>query len=100
MALALAGQVACGSSPDLDQELSTVHSWTATVNLASDHERSGAISRRLASQVHDRAVEARAEEAATLADLARSGTERQRAEAALDSLDAAMRGLGAQPAAR
>ena len=97
---ALAGLAACGPSPDLDQQLATVHSWTATASLASDHERSGAISHRLAGEVHDRAVEARREEAITLADLARSATERQRAQAALDSLDAAVRGLDARPIAR
>jgi hypothetical protein len=100
MPVALAGVVGCGSSPDLDQELSTVHSWTATARLASSDERSGAISHRLAVQVHDRATEARREAATMLADLARSATERPRAQAALDSLDAAMRGLGAQPVAR
>ena len=97
---AVVGLAGCGPSPDLDQELATVHSWTATASLASGHERSGAISHRLASQVHDRAAEARRQEAITLADLARSTSERRRAGAALDSLDAALQGLGATPVAR
>jgi hypothetical protein len=91
---------ACGPAPTLDDALSTVHSWTATATLAGAHERAGILSHRLAAQLHDRGDEARREGTRTLDTLARSANDRRRAQAALDSLDRALRDLGAQPTGR
>jgi hypothetical protein len=96
--VALSLATACGAAPDLDKELTTVRSWTATAELASEDARTGAISQRMASQLHDRAIEARQDAAASLADAARSADDRRRAHLALDSLDAAVRALGARGA--
>ena len=61
--------MACGGAPEPDKVLRTVRSWTATANLASADVRRGAISKRLASQLHDRAAEARQESATALAQV-------------------------------
>lgn len=92
---ALACAMACGGAPEPDKVLATVRSWTATAALASADVRRGAISKRLASQLHDRAVEARQESAAALAQGARSPADRQRATTAVDSLGMAIRALAA-----
>ena len=91
--------MACGGAPEPDQVLTTVRSWTATANLASADVRRGAIPKRLASQLHDRAAEARQESASSLAQV-RSPDDRRRANAALDSLDVAIRMLDAAGGAR
>lgn len=80
--------------------MTTVRSWTATTELASADVRRGAITKRLASQLHDRAVEARQESAIALAQALRSPGDLQRAKAALDSLDMAIRMLGVAGGAR
>lgn len=92
---ALAYAAACGGAPEPDKVLSTIRSWTATTQLASAEVRRGAVPKRLASQLHDRAIEARQESATALALTVRSPEDRQRAKAALDSLDIAIRTLGA-----
>lgn len=91
----LACAMACGGAPEPDKVLTTVRSWTATAALATADVHRGAISKRLAAQLHDRAVEARQESAPALAQAAHSPDDRQRAKAALDSLDSAIRTLGA-----
>lgn len=91
--------MACSGAPQPDKVLTTVRSWTATANLASADVRRGAISKRLASQLHDRAAEARQESATALAQV-RSPDDRRRASAALDSLDVAIRTLDAAGGAR
>lgn len=96
----LACATACGGAPEPDKVLSTVRSWTATAELASTDVHRGAISTRLAAQLHDRAVAARQESATALAQTVRSPEERQRARAALDSLDVAIRTLGAAGSGR
>ena len=92
---ALAYAMACGGAPEPDKVLTTVRSWTATAALATANVHRGAISKRLAAQLHDRAVEARQESATALAHATGSPDDRQRARAALDSLDAAIRTLDA-----
>lgn len=92
---ALSCAMACGGAPEPDKVLTTVRSWTATTQLASADVRRGAISTRLANQLHDRAVQARQESATALAQAVRSPDDRRRAKAALDSLDVAIRALGA-----
>lgn len=92
---ALACAAGCGGAPEPDKVLTTVRSWTATAQLASADVHRGAISQRLASQLHDRAVEARQESATALAQAETSAQGRQRAKAALDSLDVAIRALHA-----
>jgi hypothetical protein len=86
--------MACGGAPEPDKVLTTVRSWTATANLAAADVRRGAISKRLASQLHDRAAEARRESATALAQ-ERSPDDRRRAGPVLDSLDVAIRMLDA-----
>lgn len=92
---ALVCAAGCGGAPEPDKALTTVRSWTATARLASADVHRGAISQRLASQLHDRAVEARRESATALAQADTSAQARQRAKTALDSLDVAIRALHA-----
>lgn len=92
--------MACGGAPEPDKVLATVRSWTATARLASDDVRRGAISSRLASQLHDRAADARQDAVTALAQAVRSPDDRQRARAALDSLDMAIRTLAVAGGAR
>jgi hypothetical protein len=98
--IALAAALACSAPPDLDKELTSVRSWTATAHLAAEDERRGAISHRLAAQLRERAVEARHDAEASIAAAAASADGRRRARTALDSLDAAIRRLDTQVVAR
>src|SRR5215208_201022 len=93
LAVLAAVSSACGKPPDLEKELGTVQSWTATARLADDQRGRGAISRVYARQIRDRAAEALGQERQTLEQAARSVADRARARAATDSLAAAIRGL-------
>src|SRR5215212_4019371 len=79
-ALAVLGalQSASGSPPELEKELDTVRSWTATARLASDQRGDGAVSRVYARQLRDRASEALGKERQTLAGLSHSDADRAR----------------------
>src|SRR5215216_4005373 len=87
------GSVACGSSPDLERELSTVSSWTATARLAREERAGDAITEVYATQLRERAAQALREGRRTLAEAARSDADRARARAATDSLAEAIRAL-------
>jgi hypothetical protein len=100
LAAALVCVIGCGSPPDADKVRDTVRSWTATVNLAVEEWRAGAITRRYATLIGDHATEARREAAASLAQSGRSGPDRERAQQALVSLDAAIRRLADLEASR
>jgi hypothetical protein len=91
LALAVAGATGCRSH-SAAKELDTLRSWTATVRLAAAERSSGAITERYASQIQARATTARQAAASSLARSAAAGDGRQ-TRAALDSLDAALRGL-------
>jgi hypothetical protein len=80
----------CGSPPDLQKQLETVRSWTATTTLAADERRVDAISGRYARGLADAARTARAEAAQSLAAARPSAADRARADVALDSLDRAI----------
>jgi hypothetical protein len=83
----------CGPPPELDSELKTAASWTATATLAAEQRRRGATSARYTAQVRDAALDARIATSATLATLVRTPDERARARAALDSMDHSRRML-------
>jgi hypothetical protein len=94
------GAAACGSPPDLDKQLATVRSWSATMTLAREQRASGAITAILARQLHDRASKALGRSRSALARAAATPEERRRADASLDSLDLAVRALDAGAASR
>jgi hypothetical protein len=77
---------ACNSSPDLDKELDTVRSWTATVELATSEHHEGATPRHFTTHLLDEAAKALEESRQTLSQVARSDEERRRARGATDSL--------------
>jgi hypothetical protein len=77
---------ACNSSPDLDKELDTVRSWTATVDLATSEHHAGATPRHFTTQLLDEAAKALEASRQTLSQVAGSDEERGRARAATDSL--------------
>jgi hypothetical protein len=91
--VALAASTGCGARPDLDKELATARSWTATARLAVEERRAGATTATYTSQLHDRAANALDEERTTLGKAARTPDDRARARSALDSLALAVRAL-------
>jgi hypothetical protein len=78
--------VGCGSSKDLDRQLDTVASWTATARLAAAEHRSGAITTTYARQLDDEARHALADAHRALSSSEHDANETRRAGAALDSL--------------
>jgi hypothetical protein len=84
---------ACGSGPDSDKVLPTVHSWTATAHLAIEERRAGATTATYTAQLRDRAAKALDEVRRTLGETARTPDDRQRTRSALDSLSLAIRAL-------
>jgi hypothetical protein len=92
---ALAATTACGSAPDFERELTTTRSWIATVRLAAEERRAGAIPRRYTLQLRDRAAEALFEEREKLAHERWPADDASRARGALDSLESALRALDA-----
>jgi hypothetical protein len=90
-AMAVCG--ACNAGSDLDKELATVRSWTATAHLAVEERRAGATTARYTSQLRDRAAEALDAERRQLANAEHSSDDHTRARPVLDSLAQALRTL-------
>ena len=90
VAAATAWCAGCASASDLDKELATVRSWTATAHLAVEERRGGATSAAYTRQVRDRAAEALDQERQQLAKAEHSPDDRARAMPALDSLTQAI----------
>jgi hypothetical protein len=84
---------ACGSGSDLDKQLATVRSWTATAHLAVELRRAGATTARYTSQLRDRAVQALEDEHQQLAKTIQTPDARARLRPPLDSLAQAIRSL-------
>jgi hypothetical protein len=88
--------IACGSPPELDKQLETLSSWTATMQLAREEHGSGAITTTYATQLRDGALSTLEETKRTIGQAAHSRTDSAYAAAALDSLRAAIRQLDAE----
>jgi hypothetical protein len=95
VALALTA-AACGSPPKLDEQLETLSSWTATMQLAREEHGSGAITTTYATQLRDAASSALEETKQTIGQAAHSKVDSSYADAALDSLRTAIRMLNAE----
>jgi hypothetical protein len=87
---------ACGSPPELDKQLETLSSWTATMQLAREEHGSGAITTTYATQLRDGALSALEETKRTIGPAAHSKVDSAYAAAALDSLRTAIRALNAE----
>src|SRR5437763_10102192 len=87
---------ACSPAPDLDKQLDTVSSWTATLQLATAEHREHAISAIYVSQIEDAAREASADARRSLPEEEHDDRDRRRAGAAVDSLDRAIAVLDAE----
>lgn len=83
---------ACNSAPDLDKELDTVRSWTATVRLADSERHAGATTRAFTTRLLGDAAEALGQSRKILPQATHTDAERVRANAAIDSLAAALQG--------
>ncbi|HEX7941361.1 MAG TPA: hypothetical protein VF488_06125 [Gemmatimonadaceae bacterium] len=83
----------CGSPPPIDKQLTTLASWTATMQLATERHGAGAITITYATQLRDRANEAFQKAATTIGMSARTRADSAYAAAALDSLRNAIREL-------
>jgi hypothetical protein len=86
----------CGSPPPLDEQLETLGSWTATMQLAKERHGAGAITYTYATQLRDKADEAFQQASATIGRSARTHTDSAYAATALDSLRTAIRQLEAE----
>ena len=95
VALALTA-AACSSPPELEKQLETLSSWTATMQLAREEHGSGAITTTYATQLRDAASSALADTKQTIGQAAHSKVDSSYAEAALDSLRTAIRALNAE----
>ena len=95
LALALTA-VACGSPPELDKQLETLSSWTATMQLAREEHGEGAITTTYATQLRDGAQSALEETQKTIGPAAHSKVDSSYAAAALDSLRTSIRQLNAE----
>jgi len=95
LALALTA-VACGSPPELDKQLETLSSWTATMQLAREEHGTGAITTTYATQLRDAAQSALQEAEQTIGQAARSKMDSSYTAAGLDSLRTAIRQLNAE----
>ena len=87
---------ACGSPPELDKQLETLSSWTATMQLAREEHGTGAITTTYATQLRDGALTALDETKRTIGQASHSKTDSAYAAAALDSLRTAIRQLEAE----
>ena len=87
---------ACGSPPELDKQLETLSSWTATMQLAREEHGSGAITTTYARQLRDGAQAALQQTGQTIRQAAHSRVDSSYAGAALDSLRTAIRQLNAE----
>lgn len=88
--------VACGKPPELEKELETLSSWTATMQLAREQHGAGAITTTFATQLRDGALSALSDGEQTVGQAAHTRTDSAYAAAALDSLRTAIRQLGAE----
>lgn len=88
--------VGCSSPPELDKQLETLSSWTATMQLAREEHGAGAITTTYATQLRDGALSALEETKRTIGAAAHSKVDSAYAAAALDSLRTAIRQLGAE----
>jgi hypothetical protein len=88
--------VACGGPPDFEKELDTLHSWTASVQLAVDQRRAHATTATYAARLREKAERTLVTQRRTLAAAARSVVDRERARSAADSLEGAIRRLNAE----
>jgi hypothetical protein len=87
---------ACGSPPELDKQLETLSSWTATMQLAREEHGTGAITATYANQLRDGARSALEETKQTIGQATHSRVDSAYAAAALDSLRTAIRQLNAE----
>jgi hypothetical protein len=94
--LVLGLSASCGSPPELDKQLETLSSWTATMQLAREEHGTGAITTTYATQLRDGALSALEETKRTIGPAAHSKVDSAYAAAALDSLRTAIRQLGAE----
>ena len=93
-AVALLG---CGAAPpELADQLRTVTSWTATLQLATAQHRASAIITRYATQLDEAAKRALDDARHSLPPAEHGAADARRAESALDSLDRAIRQLDAE----
>lgn len=97
--LAAAGLAACGGG-GLDEQLATVHSWRETMALAATLRQRHAVSDRAAAQLREAAKQALADARRQLPRYAATAADSARARAGTDSLDAAIRALGAPDTTR
>lgn len=88
--------VGCGSPPELDKQLETLSSWTATMQLAREEHGSGAITTTFATQLRDGAETALQQATQTIGQEAHSKVDSSYAAASLDSLRTAIRRLSAE----
>ena len=88
--------IACSPTPDLDKQLDTVSSWTATMQLASAEYRQRSISATYVAEMVDAAREASADSRKSLPEVEHDDRDRRRAAAAVDSLDRAIAALDAE----
>ena len=86
----------CGKPPELDKQLETLESWTATMQLAKEEHGSGAITTTYATQLRDAARSALDETGRTIGQSAHSRVDSAYAATALDSLRGAIRQLEAE----
>jgi hypothetical protein len=86
----------CGSPPNLDEQLETLASWTATMQLAREEHGSGAITTTYATQLRDGARTALQQSEQAIGQAAHSKVDSSYAAAALDSLRTAIRQLNAE----
>jgi hypothetical protein len=86
----------CGSPPNLDEQLETLASWTATMQLAREEHGSGAITTTYATQLRDGARTALQQSEQAIGQAAHSKVASSYAAAALDSLRTAIRQLNAE----
>jgi hypothetical protein len=87
---------ACGSPPEMDKQLETLSSWTATMQLAREEHGAGAITTTYATQLRDAAKTALQQAQGTIGQAARSKVDSSYAAAALDSLRIAIGQLNAE----
>ena len=88
--------IGCGSPPELDKQLETLSSWTATMQLAREEHGSGAITTTYATQLRDAALTALQQTRETIGQAAHTKVDSSYAAAAIDSLRDAIRGLNAE----
>jgi hypothetical protein len=97
LALVVGAAIAgCGAAPELDQQLETLSSWTATLELAKERHGAGAISTTYATQLADAARSALGKTEQQIGHAVHSRVDSSYAADALDSLRGAIRQLDAE----